>query len=75
MLGNVNEGVHKWHIGPFAVADTLLTIILAICISKWLKINFLISFSFFFVLGELMHIIFGVQTTFLSFLKIKINCI
>jgi hypothetical protein len=74
LLGTPNKGVHKWHIGPFAVADTLLTIALAIVVALLLKINVLITFPLVFIIGELFHIVFGVQTSFLTWMKIDVGC-
>ena len=71
IFGKPNMGAHKWHVGPFAVVDTLLTIVLAIIIFQFLKVNFLIIFALVFIVGELAHIAFGVQTAFLTFLKTK----
>ncbi len=63
------EGIHKYRIFGIGIIDILLTIALAIFTSKFLEINFTVALVLWFVIGELAHIIFGVQTAFLSLIK------
>jgi len=70
IFGKPGTGVHSLR-GPgnIAVVDTLLTIFGAFLISKYFKQPFLSSLLFFFLLGELLHWVFCVDTTVI--LKIK----
>ena len=73
IFGKPKEGVHTIRIFDFAFVDLLLTIILAYFTRKIFQ-SFLLSFIFWFVLGEALHIIFKVETSFLKIFKIKFNC-
>lgn len=63
------EGIHKYRVFGFSIIDILLTIALAFFTSKFIKINYEVALVLWFVIGELAHIIFGVETAFLSLLK------
>ena len=69
IFGKPGTGVHSIRIANFAVVDTLLTILGAFLISKYFKTPFLITLLFFFLLGELLHWIFCVDSKVI--LKIK----
>jgi hypothetical protein len=69
IFGKPGTGVHSTRIANFAVADTLMTIIGAFLISKYFQKPFLITLLLFFLLGELLHWVFCVDTTFI--LKVK----
>ncbi len=74
ILGLPNEGIHK-HFGTgFAVIDVIMTLILAIIFIyvmryKFTLSNVLIWFLIFFTLGQILHLIFGVNTAFVKLLK------
>lgn len=74
ILGIPKEGVHKPRIMGFARNDMIATVIVAIITSYMYNINFFKSFAIWFILGELLHYIFGVQTEFLTRLGIHVNC-
>lgn len=74
MFGQPNSGIHKCHIGPFAVFDTLATLVASLVIALLLRRNVLVVFCILFVIGELMHVLFGVQTTFLTWINVHVNC-
>jgi hypothetical protein len=71
VLGVPGQGVHAPRIGGYARNDILGTIGLAIITAYIMKISFLYSFVVWFVLGEILHYLFGVQTAFLTSLGIK----
>jgi hypothetical protein len=71
ILGVPGQGVHAPRIGGYARNDILGTIGLAIITAYIMKISFLYSFVVWFVLGEILHYLFGVQTAFLTSLGIK----
>jgi hypothetical protein len=70
-LGIPEKGVHALRFMGYAVNDTLMTIAGAALLAWILDRSFWITFLCFFVLGELLHVIFGVQTAFLTTLGIK----
>jgi hypothetical protein len=69
IFGKPKTGPHSLRIADIAVVDTSLTVLGAFLISKYFKQPFLPSLLFFFLLGELLHWIFCVDTTVI--LKIK----
>lgn len=73
-LGVPGKGVHSLRVGGYAIIDIVLTIIAAYLTSKSAKIPFVISFTVWFVLGEILHVLFGVQTAFLTAIGIKLQC-
>ena len=66
ILGKPNTGVHSIRIFGLALVDTVLTILGAYVIAKAYKINFYYSFIGLFVLGEILHYVFGVKSAFLE---------
>lgn len=74
IFGKPNEGVHSRRIGGYAVVDSILTILLAILITYIWKVQLWKSVIGLFILGELLHYLFGVQTAFLTTLGITVMC-
>jgi hypothetical protein len=66
IFGNPNEGIHSYRFIDFAIIDILMTIIGAFIIAVILKINFFYVFISLFLLGQILHIIFGVKTKFVT---------
>jgi hypothetical protein len=58
----------------YAVNDTLATIVLAIVTAYLTKRNFLAMFVLWFVVGEILHYVFGTQTAFLTSIGVKVDC-
>lgn len=74
--GKPNEGIHKYRIFGFALVDIIVTIILTIIIlllsKKYIPFNlynFLVVFMSIFIIGELLHLIFCVNTKFIQDVK------
>jgi hypothetical protein len=63
LLGVPGEGIHKYRIFNIAIADVILTIILALFLSWLFNINFWLMLVFTFLLGIILHKIFCVRTT------------
>lgn len=63
VFGKPGEGAHSYRLFNIAVVDTILTIIGAWLIAKWLKISFLMVFVILMIIGVIMHTIFCVETT------------
>lgn len=63
ILGVPGQGIHKYRIFNIAIADVILTIILALVISWIFKTNIWITLIILFLLGIVLHKIFCVKTT------------
>ena len=74
LLGNPGEGVHSTRFLGYAVVDTVLTVLAAYLTTLVVKIGFVNSLIAWFVVGELMHYTYGVQSAFLTTLGIKVDC-
>lgn len=74
ILGKPNTGVHSIRLFGLAVVDTVLTIIGAYVISKAYNIVFWKSLLGLFVLGEVLHYIFGANTAFLQMINLSPDC-
>lgn len=73
LLGEPNKGAHKARVFGFARNDILLTLILTIIICLIFKTNFIITLLVLFIIGELLHVLFCVNTKFVNMLGIKFN--
>jgi hypothetical protein len=71
ILGVPGQGVHATRIGGYARNDIVATIIVAAITSYFTSISFLTSLAGWFILGEVLHYVFGTQTAFLTTLGIK----
>jgi len=63
ILGAPGTGIHSIRIFDLAVMDIVLTFVLAFIINKFIKQNYFIVLIACFVLGILLHRLFGVRTT------------
>ena len=75
LFGEPNTGVHSIRVFGIAVVDTVLTVLAAYVIAKAYKINFWYSFVGLFVLGEILHYLFGTKTAFLKMIGLEPNCV
>ena len=66
LFGRPRTGVHSMRIPvlDWAVADTIMTIILAWFLAKWLRRPFLLVLLLTFLVGEISHVKFCVDTAF-----------
>ena len=71
VLGVPGQGVHAPRIGGYARNDILGTIGLALITSYLMNVPFLYSLATWFILGEVLHYLFGAQTAFLTNLGIE----
>ncbi len=69
-LGVPGQGVHAQRFMGLALNDTIATIIAALLTSWFFNVSFLYSLIVWFVLGEVLHYVFGVNTAFLKMLGI-----
>ena len=71
ILGKPKQGVHSYRILDVALTDYLMTIIGAFIISYCTEIPVVITTIGLFVIGILLHIIFGVPTNTTRWLGIN----
>ena len=71
VLGIPGQGVHAPRIGGYAINDIVATIVIAILTSFMTDTSFLKNLLAWFVLGEVLHYIFGSQTAFLTTIGVK----
>lgn len=73
-LGIPGKGFHEKRIGGLAFNDTMATLVVAILTSFFFKINIITSIIGWFVLGEVLHYIFGVNSAFLKMIHLSPKC-
>lgn len=71
LLGIPEKGFHATRLFGFALNDMLGTIGLALIITYIYEVPLWKTFLSMFVLGEVLHYLFGVQTAFLTAIGIK----
>jgi len=71
ILGKPKQGVHSYRILDVALTDYLMTIIGAFIISYYTEIPVVITTIGLFVIGIILHIIFGVPTNTTRWLGIQ----
>lgn len=71
IFGAPGTGAHSLRFMGVAVADTSLTILLAIYTAWEFGGNVFLHFLFWLVIGEIFHYAFGTQTAGLTMLGIK----
>lgn len=74
ILGVPGEGVHAKRIGGFAYNDIVMTIVAAIVTAYVARISIVLSLFLWFVGGEILHYVFGVQTAFLTRIGVNADC-
>jgi len=70
ILGIPGQGVHAKRIWGLSFNDILATIIVAVLTSLLFKVPILSSLIGWFVAGEILHYLFGVNTAFLKMIGI-----
>lgn len=75
IFGKPRTGIHSLRIFDFALIDVLLTVGLGYLIGKFSGRDPIIIIICLFVLGTLLHILFCVDTKFVSVMKSYINVI
>jgi hypothetical protein len=73
-LGIPGEGVHATRFIGLALNDLLGTVGLAIVTYLIFKINIVYAFIGWFVLAEILHYLFGVNTAFLRMIGLSPKC-
>ena len=68
-----NTGIHKIKLRDTSMIDYLGTILIAIIISYYTEIPLVITTIFILLLGMILHLLFGVNTSSLKYLGIECN--
>jgi hypothetical protein len=63
ILGKPGKGIHSYRIFNIAIADVIMTFIVAYIISYLFKFKFWNTLLTFFILGIILHRVFCVRTT------------
>ena len=66
ILGVPREGIHSIRVYDYAIMDFIMTFVGACIIAYFFKMNVFFVFLYLFILGENLHILFCVDTKFLS---------
>jgi hypothetical protein len=66
IFGKSNESVHSIRLLDFAFIDVIMTFIGAYYISKYYNNNIWTMFTLLFIYGEILHLLFCVETKFIS---------
>ena len=74
IFGEPKRGFHSARLFGFALGDTLGTVAIAGLVSYFWNISFLKTLLWTFVIGEILHYLFGVQTAFLTLLGLTPSC-
>lgn len=69
IFGKPTEGPHSVRFLDFAVVDIIATIILAIVISYIFNVDLTTTIIFAFIIGEISHYLFCVDTKFIKIIK------
>ena len=71
IFGKVGSGAHKYRFMNAAIVDYAVTILGAILITYLTDIPLVLTTIGLFILGILLHYLFGVETTTMKYLGIK----
>ena len=71
ILGEPGKGIHKYNVLGTSIIDYILTIILAFVWTYITKFPLVLSTIMWFIIGFFLHIIFGVKTHAVEYLRIK----
>ena len=73
-LGIPGQGVHAARVLGMALHDWLATFVLSAIVAWLFKANFLYTFVYIFVFGEILHYVYGVPTAFLKMIGLEPVC-
>jgi hypothetical protein len=74
MFGVPGEGFHATRLGPIALYDTLGTVGIALLTSWLFKQSFWYHLLAWFVLGEVLHYAYGLNSGFLKLIGFSPQC-
>jgi len=68
LFGVSKQGIHQYRLFGIAIVDTVETIIGALVFSYLLRLPFWWTLFFFFIVAEILHYLFCVDTAVMKFL-------
>jgi len=71
IFGEAGKGVHQYRLLDVALVDYLLTLVLAMLVSKLTGLPLVLSTILMFILAVVLHWLFGLQTSAVRFLGLK----
>jgi hypothetical protein len=74
-LGEPGKGVHAARLFGFAWNDTWMTVVAALLTSFLFNITWWKSLLVWFVAGEVLHYVYGVNSTFIKLLGLDHQCV
>ena len=74
ILGVRGQGFHSTRFIGLSLYDILGTLLIAIITSYIYKVNIVVSFTAWFVVGEFLHILFQTDTAFLEMIGMTPKC-
>ena len=74
ILGVPGQGVHATRIFGLARNDILATFVLAFITIYFVRISFIKSLIGWFIIGEILHYLFGTKTAFLKMIGLEPSC-
>lgn len=69
IFGKPGTGAHAYRAFDIALVDTLVTFFIAVIIAYRFKFSIIWTFIVLFIMGEIMHLIFCVDTTIIKWFK------
>ena len=69
ILGTPGKGVHKFRMFDIAIMDLFFTLLIAYFLAYFCRTYFILMFIALFVLGQLLHLAFCVETTCAKWIK------
>ena len=69
IFGAPNTGLHSYRFYDIAIVDVIMTILLAYFIHYTININFTITLLVLFIIAEILHYMFCVETTIIKIIK------
>jgi len=69
IFGKPNEGIHSYRFANTAIIDYILTIIVSMFYANYKQKPLVLTTILFFILGIIFHILFGIDTDTIKFIK------
>ena len=72
ILGKPSQGIHRFRFGGVALVDLLLTVVLSYATTLLTGAPFTITLTAWLLVGLVLHILFCVQTSVVTYIGIKL---
>jgi hypothetical protein len=68
-FGEPSKGIHAYRLFNVAVVDVVLTAVAAYGAAAWFRCSFAYTLVCLLVIGEVFHVLFGVDTTVVRWMR------